>query len=183
MSRWNCHVIVYSAYWFHTYEIFRKSLILALLLYVQDFHCFFYCFEFVFGIQYMLGKFGILPIIFIFLCVFESCFKCSSCLPYIYFGQSAHCNWCTPLRLYFSFVRNKCFMLFFVLYDIPIYVFLNNFVIVLVSCPKNVNVIHFLFFSLFFFGGFCFCCIISCGYLLLFSIALMIVLLCFCCHV
>jgi hypothetical protein len=47
-------------------------------------------------------------------------------------------------------------VLLLILYSIPVFVFLNNFVIALVSAPKQVNVIHFLFCSAFVLGGFCF---------------------------
>jgi hypothetical protein len=65
--------------------------------------------------------------------------------------------------------------MFLVLHGIPISVFLNSLVIVLVSGPKKVKVAHFFFCSLFLFGGFCFCCIVFYGQLLLFSIVFMIV--------
>jgi hypothetical protein len=54
------------------------------------------------------------------------------------------------------FVLKWCFILFFVLNDIPTSAFLNNLVIVLVSGPKYVKVAHFLFCSTLGFGGFCF---------------------------
>jgi hypothetical protein len=75
-------------------------------------------------------------------------------------GHSVHCSSYTPLKLYLSvillFVLKWCFMLFFVLNDVPTSVFLNNLVIVLVSGPKYVKVAHFLFCSALGFGGFCF---------------------------
>jgi hypothetical protein len=61
------------------------------------------------------------------------------------------------------FVLKWCFILFFVLNDIPTSVFLNNLVIVLVSGPKYVKVDHFLFCSILYCGGFCFWCIACCG--------------------
>jgi hypothetical protein len=71
-------------------------------------------------------------------------------------GQFAHWNWHIRLRLYFpllfSFVPNKCFILFLVLYDISISIFFNNILIVLLSGPKKVKIVQFLFYSLFFSG-------------------------------
>jgi hypothetical protein len=90
------------------------------------------------------------PVFFISL-FFKNCFDSPSCLCYAAYlrGHSPHCNLCTPLKLYlsvvFPFVLKWCFIVFLVLYAIPVFVFLNNFVIVLVSNKKYVKVAHFYF--------------------------------------
>jgi hypothetical protein len=69
--------------------------------------------------------------------------------PTYFSGHLPHCNWYTPLWLYTSefscLCFRRCYIVFVVLYAILRFVFLNKIVIVLVSGPEYVNIVHFCF--------------------------------------
>jgi hypothetical protein len=101
---------------------------------------------------YMLCERRVLSIVlYVSYVFFISCFESSPCLSYIFTWTLCTLQLVYSIKLYFSavllFVLKCCFILFFVLNDIPTSAFLNSLVIVLVSRTKYEKVAQFFLFN------------------------------------
>jgi hypothetical protein len=127
-------------------------------------------------IQYVLGEFWPLGIVFISLiCSLYLVLNVRPVCPIYLRGHSLHAIWYTPLQLYmsviFSLAFTCCFIVLLVLNATFMVVFQNNLAIILILGPNYVKVIHFSFCIVLFLGDFVLSLfLIWRGYSLVFSI-------------